>query len=163
MRAAALALGVCAALAAGQAAHAAKRAPPEPQKWIPPVPLTSRIQVRTRDCDEKHAPNSEDGTPGLKASWNGKGALRLRGLLYHGGDERLAAADVSAWQVGDRIVVAYRLKSDPFPEAPTLMCPGFTHLDISFPPLRARPREITVYSGRLQYTDEPDSVVVPAK
>ncbi|UHQ24777.1 hypothetical protein LVB77_08890 [Lysobacter sp. 5GHs7-4] len=157
MKSAALALIVCAALC-GRATAA--EAPPAEPEHIEPVPLTHKIKVKAWACED-HV--GEDAEPGLRTSWSGKGELRLQGLLYHGGDETLAAADVSAWQVGDRVVVAYQLKSDPFPEAPSLMCPGFTHLDIRFPPLRTRPREVTVYAGRLRYTDEPESVAVPEK
>ena len=167
MKGAALALGVCAALATA-ATVAAEPPQREAAESVGPVPLTHKIQVKTRPCDEgsdasdeEEQDEAQDLEPGLNASWSGKNALRLQGVLFHSGSERLAAADVSAWQVGDRIVVAYRLKSDPFPEAPSLLCPGFTHIDIRFPPLRSRPRAITVYAGRLQYTDEPDQVAVP--
>lgn len=157
MKSATFALIVCAALC-GRAMAAEK--PATPPEYANPVPLTHKIKVKAWACEDHPGEKAE---PGLRASWTGKGALRLQGLLHHGGDETLAAADVSAWQVGNRIVFAYQLKSDPFPEAPTLMCPGFTHLDISFPPLRTRPREVTVYAGRLQYSDEPASVAVPRK
>jgi hypothetical protein len=161
LRFAALAIGLCTASICN-AAPAASPAPPEAPAWIEPVPLTHKIKVEARACGD-HESHAGDSAPGLRTTWTGTDSLRLQGVLVHGGDESLAAADVSAWQVHDRILVAYQLKSAPFPEAPILLCEGFTHIDIRFPALQPRPREVTVYAGRLNYADADKIAVPPGK
>lgn len=94
-------------------------------------------------------------------SWSAQGELHLTGLVRHGGSQSLDRTHVAAWQVGDRLVVAYELTGNRFPEAPVPVCPAFTHVDIVFPILAVRPRTVSFYGGSLRYRDREDVVVAP--
>lgn len=78
-----------------------------------------------------------------------------------GASEMLDRQDVHAWQVGQRLVLAYELTSDPFPEAPAMACMAHTHLDITFPRLDVHPDTIRIYPTRLTYFSEEDVAVTP--
>lgn len=157
-RAVATALALVCAPAAGALAGSPQGVlpePPEAPEWIEPSLLAHRLEVTTRACEE-----SEPATPGWSTSWSKQHELRLLGVVHHNGSDRLDRKNVSAWQVGDRLVVAYELTSDPFPEAPVMACGAWTRVEIVFPPLAVRPKEVSLYQRRL--TDGPrESLAIP--
>ncbi len=146
--------------ASANAAESSIPPPPEPPPWIEPVPLTAQLQVVAHSCDDyKHEPTEESG---LRPQWRDDGRLHLTGAVLHNGSARIESDGISAWQVGDRIVVAYQTRvADSFPETPTMACPGHTHVEITFPALSPRPKEITVYAGRLEYSGPISMKVAP--
>lgn len=158
-RAASVALAALWCVASASAAESSIPPPPEPPPWIEPVPLTAQLQVAVHSCDDdKDGPSEEVD---LKPQWR-DGRLHLSGAVLHNGSQRLESDGVSAWQVGDRIVVAYQTRdADSFPEAPMMACLGHSHVEITFPPLSPRPKEIAVYAGRLTYSDPVSMKVAP--
>jgi len=118
--------------------------PPEAPEWIEPVLLTPRLGVTTRTCDE-----GEPDAEGWTTSWSSQGELRLLGFVHHNGSEQVDRKAVAAWQVGDRLVVAYEVTRDSFTESPTMACGAWTRVEIVFPKLATRPTRLSIYPRTL--------------
>lgn len=123
--------------------------PPEAPAYTEPRALTHRLQVQTRECEQ----GPLDSDFGFRSTWLVEDStLELAGWVHHGGSESIDAESTLAWLVDDRLVVLYRLRAhgDGFPEAPILICPAYTHLQISIQLDAPPPSEVTIYPARSQ-------------
>lgn len=125
--------------------------PPAPKapEWIEPAPLSVTTIVHVKGCDDGPADKSTVGH--FTTQEYAPGIIAIKGWIDHGGSEQLDPDQTLAWRVGERVVVAYQFRSNPYPEAPILMCPAYSLVEFQIS-INGTPTAIEMHAGRLSYT-----------
>ena len=123
--------------------------PPEPE-WHEPVPLEVTMTVAVDACGS--APEDPARINRFEPERGSDGSLWVEGWVVHNGSDSVDPDWARAWSHQGSLLLAYRYRPDAHPLEPMTVCNSYSKLRFEVPDLGTVPDEVTVHSGKFDFT-----------